>query len=66
MAREDDGAVALLDEFATGFRTDDAHSAGDQDLHALPPIAVDCRSVQPKRAFRALAGRTGNARSLSF
>jgi hypothetical protein len=57
--------VALLDEFATGFRTDDAHSAGDQDLHALPPIAVDCRSVRPN-APSERSPRTGNARSLSF
>jgi hypothetical protein len=33
VAREDDGAVTFLDEFAAGLGADDAHAAGDQDLH---------------------------------
>ena len=33
VAREDDGAMAFLDELAAGLGADDAHAAGDQDLH---------------------------------
>ena len=42
MAREDDGPVAFLDELAAGFGADDAHTAGDQDLHAIAPDGMCC------------------------
>ena len=35
VAREDDGAMAFLDEFAAGLGADDAHAAGDQNFHAV-------------------------------
>src|SRR5437870_13086659 len=45
MTREDDGAVPLLDEFAACLGADDAHSAGDEYLHAPPPDS----SIDPVR-----------------
>ena len=36
VAREDDGALAFPDEFAGGLGANDAHAAGDQNLHMYP------------------------------
>ena len=36
VARIDDRPMPLAHEFAAGLRSDDAHSPGDENLHALP------------------------------
>ena len=58
VAGEDHRPVTLLDELAAGFGADDAHAAGDQDLHASAPDCARC-SLALSRDLPAPSGLTG-------
>ena len=39
VARIDDRPLPFAHEFPAGFRADDAHAAGNEDLHTFPSLA---------------------------
>ena len=69
VAREDHRPMALLHELAAGLGADDAHAAGDQDLHARlrSPVSIDPMPGDEVFVEReAPAGRRATRRIVPF